>query len=394
VRWYLGAFGDAGHAFPMLGLGCALRAAGHEVVLETWKRWREHVSAAGLEFVPAPEYQVWPTRERPLRPYEAAVYAARTTASAIAEARPDAVVSDILTPAPALAGELSGLPVASLVPHVHPHFPPGFPPFSIGARLPRTAAGRAFWRPWDRLVAIGLEHGRRDYNECRARLGLPPLDYVHTGLSRSLTLVATLPALEYPRAWPPWLRVVGPLMWEPPGERVEPPPGHGPVVLIAPSTAQDAEHRLLRAALAGLAREPVRVIATWNGREPSPPIPVPQNAVLLPWLSYSQTMPACDLVVCHGGHGTLVRALTSGCPVVVCPAGGDMAESAARVDWAGLGVRLPRRFCTPTGVRLAVQRALAQPRLRERAAAVARWSADHPAGPTAVSELERWAASA
>jgi UDP:flavonoid glycosyltransferase YjiC (YdhE family) len=204
--------------------------------------------------------------------------------------------------------------------------------------------------------------------------------------------VATLPALEYPRAWPPWLRVVGPLMWEPPGDPVAPPPGGGPVVLIAPSTAQDAEHRLLRAALAGLAREPVRIIATWNGREPSPPITPPANAVLVPWLSYSQTMPVCDLVVCHGGHGTLVRALTTGNPVVVCPAGGDMPENAARIDWAGLGIRLPHRFCTPSGVRLAVRRALSQPRLRQRASAVAHWAAEHPSGPTAVAELERWAA--
>ena len=74
--------------------------------------------------------------------------------------------------------------------------------------------------------------------------------------------MATLPQLEYPRDWPAWARVVGPLMWEPPGEHVEPPPGDGPVVLVAPSTAQDAEHRLLRAALDGLADEPVRVIAT------------------------------------------------------------------------------------------------------------------------------------
>ena len=56
-----------------------------------------------------------------------------------------------------------------------------------------------------------------------------------------------------------------------------------------------------------------------------------------------------------------------------------MAESAARVDWAGVGVRLPRRFCTPRAVRLAVRRALSQPRLRERASGTARWAADHPA---------------
>ena len=103
------------------------------------------------------------------------------------------------------------------------------------------------------------------------------------------------------------------------------------------------------------------MIATYNGREPSPPVDVPGNAVLVPWLSYSQTMPACDLVVAHGGHGTLMRALACGCPVVLSPAGGDMAENAARVDWAGLGVRLPRRLCTPRGVRLAVRRALRRP---------------------------------
>ena len=165
--------------------------------------------------------------------------AATETRPVVRSFAPDVVVSDILTPAPALAAELEAVPVATLVPHVHPHLPPGFPPYAIGARLPRTGAGRALWRQTDRLVARGLEQGRREYNECRARLGLGPLPWVHTGLSRALTLVATLPQLEYPREWPAWLRVVGPLLWEPPGERVDPPPGDGPVVLVAPSTAQD-----------------------------------------------------------------------------------------------------------------------------------------------------------
>ncbi len=393
MRVLLGAFGDPGHAFPMLALGKALAARGHEVGLETWRRWREPAEAAGLTFAAAPEYQVFPTLAQPLKPYAAAVRAAGQTREFVREFAPDVAVSDILTPAPALAAELEGVPVATLVPHVHPHLPPGFPPYSIGARLPRTRAGAAVWRATERLVAIGLEQGRREYNDCRARLGLGPLPWVHTGLSRSLTLVATLPQLEYPRAWPDWLRVVGPLMWEPGGgARPEPPPGDGPVVLVAPSTAQDREHRLVRAALAGLEREPVRVLAIRPGGEGAPEVSVPPNARVVPWLSLSDVMPRCDLVVCHGGHGTLVRALTSGCPVVVSPAGGDMAENAARVDWAGLGVRLPARFCTPWGVRLAVTRALSRPALRARAAEIARWAAGHDAGERAAVELERWAA--
>jgi UDP:flavonoid glycosyltransferase YjiC (YdhE family) len=391
LKVFLGAFGDPGHAFPMLALGSALAARGHDVALETWRRWEADVAGAGMRFVAAPEYQVFPTRERPLKPYAAAVQAARVTRGFVREFAPDVAVSDILTPAPALASELEDVPVATLIPHLHPQLPAGFPPYAIGARRPRSVAGRALWRATDPLVARGLEQGRREYNECRARLGLGPLPFVHTGISRALALVATLPQLEYPRDWPAWLRVVGPLLWEPASEPVDPPPGSGPVVLIAPSTAQDPSGSLLRAALAGLADEPVRVIATWNGREPSPPLHVPANAVLVPWLSYSRTMPSCDLVVTHGGHGTLMRALASGCPVVVCPAGGDMGENAARVDWAGLGVRLPRRFCTPRGVRLAVARALGRPGMRARVERVARWVAAHDGPACAAGEIERWA---
>jgi UDP:flavonoid glycosyltransferase YjiC (YdhE family) len=391
LRVVLGAFGDPGHAFPMLALGEALVARGHAVALQTWRRWEEPARAAGMKFAAAPEYQVFPTRERPLKPYEAAVRAATETRPVVRAFAPDVAVADILTPAPALAAELEGVPVATLVPHVHPQLPPGFPPYAIGARLPRTPLGRALWRATDPLVARGLEQGRREYNACRARLGLAPLPWVHTGVSRSLTLVATVPHLEYPRDWPAWLRVVGPLMWEPPSDRVAPPPGSGPVVLVAPSTAQDPAHRLLRAALAGLAGEPVRVIATYNGREPDPPVEVPGNAVLVPWLSYSRTMPGCDLVVAHGGHGTLVRALACGCPVVLSPAGGDMAENAARVDRAGLGVRLPRRFCTPRGVRLAVRTALGRRDLAVRARRIAAWITTHDGGVRASEEIERWA---
>ena len=138
-------------------------------------------------------------------------------------------------------------------------------------------------------------------------------------------------------------------------------------MLVAPSTSQDPSHQLLRATLRGLADAPVRVLAAWNRRPLGEPIDVPANARLVDWLSYSRTMPRCDVVVCHGGHGTLARALASGCAVVVVPAAGDMNENAARIDWAGVGVRVPRRLCAPGPVRLAVERALAEPRMRERA---------------------------
>jgi UDP:flavonoid glycosyltransferase YjiC (YdhE family) len=391
LRLLLGAFGDPGHAFPMIALGRALRARGHEVVLQTWQRWREDVEAAGMRFEPAPEYHVFPTLERPLKPYEAVVRAAVDTRPLVASLRPDAVVADILTLAPALAGELEGVPVATLIPHVDPRGAPGLPPFSLGARIPRTALGRRLWRATDRVVAGGLERGRVELNETRVRLGLPPLGHVHGGISRALCLVGTFPQLEYPRAWPPATHVVGPLLWEPPYGDVDLPAGDAPLVLVAPSTSQDRSHRLLRAALEGLADVPVRVLASWNRREPDPPLPAPANARLVEWVSYARTMPACDVVVCHAGHGTVARALTAGCVVVCVPAAGDMNENAARVDWAGAGVRLPRRLCRPGPVRLAVQRALAEPAMRARARELAGWAAANDAGARAAALVEAFA---
>lgn len=386
LRLFLAAFGDPGHAFPMLALGTRLVERGHEVVLETWKRWQEHVEGAGMRFVAAPEYPVFPTADRPLKPYEAVLHAAPTTRRALAEARPDAVVHDILTLAPALAAELEGLRTATLVPHVYPVTAPGLPPYAVGARLPRTASGRVLWRALAWPVGRGVEQGRRELNETRMRLGLGPLARPHGGMSVALTLVATLPQLEYPRPWPSHVRVIGPLMWEPPYHDVSPPLGVDPLVLVAPSTAHDPDHRLLRATLAALGGERMRVLAATNRRPLRNPVPVPRNARLVEWVSYSRTMPRCALVITHAGHGTLVRALTSGCPVVAAPHAGDMAENAARVDWAGAGVRLPWRLLSPTSLRLAVRRVLCEPELAWRAAEIARWAAAND-GATRAAEL-------
>jgi UDP:flavonoid glycosyltransferase YjiC (YdhE family) len=375
----------------MLALGSRLAERGHEVVLETWRRWQAHVERAGMRFVAAPEYPVFPTGALPLRPYEAVVRAAGETRAAITAARPHAVVHDILTLAPALAAELEGIPVATVIPHVYPVGAPGLPPYALGARLPRTPFGRLAWRALAWPLAAGLRRGRDELNQARAQLGLAPVTRLHGGLSERLTVVATLPQLEYPRIWPARTHVVGPLLWEPPYHDVEPPPGGEPLVLVAPSTAQDPEHRLLQVALAGLEHEPVRVLASWNRRPLPGPVRVPANARLVRWVSYSRVMARAALVVCHAGHGTVVRALACGCPVLAVPHVGDMAENAARVDWAGVGVRLPWRLLSPLTLRLAARRALEDPALRTRAQELAAWSDRHDGATRAAELVERLA---
>ncbi len=303
----------------MIALGRELAGRGHEVTVQTWGRWRPEIEALGMRFAAAPEYHVFPTLDRPLKPYEAVVRATREIQPLVEELAPDAVVADILTLAPALAAERAGVPWATLVPHVYPVGAPGSPPYSFGARFPRTAAGRLGWRALEPFVRAGSSAAA---GSSTRRVG------AWAWRRSAATTAASPPAVHRrhaARARVP-ARVAGgrgggraaAVRARPPRGRAA--PGDAPLVLVAPSTAQDPEHTLLRAALAGLGDAPVRVLATWNRRLPSVPLEVPDNARVVPWVSYTKTMPRCDLVITHAGHGTVVRALTSGTPVLAVPA--------------------------------------------------------------------------
>jgi len=392
LRLLIAAFGDAGHVFPAIALGRALAERGHEVVLESWEERRGAVEGAGLGFTPAEEYRMFPPPDPDSDEGAHAAEAARALLPLLDELRPHAVVSDILTLAPALAAEKAGVPLATLIPHIYPVVESGLPFFAIGLQPPRTPLGRGVWRAGTRALNIGLEHGRRDLNRQRERLGLPPTERFHGGISPDLALVGTFPQLEYPRRWPDSVAVTGPMTFELPHPEIELPAGEEPLVLVAPSTAHDSGNHLVRTALAALAEEPVRIVATTNKVVPQRPIEVPDNALLVDWLSYSQLMPAAALVISHGGHGTVARALGAGTPLLISPIIGDMSETAMRVAWAGAGLSLPWRLCRPRPMRWAVGRLLEEPSYTARAAELATWARDHDGarrGAELVEDLAR-----
>ena len=153
--------------------------------------------------------------------------ATEPTRAAIAARRPDVVVHDILTLAPALAAELEGIPHSDADPAPVPGDRPG-----LRALLDRRAApthprrNARFWSTFERPLERGLRQGRDELNETRRRLGLRRWTRLHGGLSADLCLVATFPQLEYPREWPAAVHVVGPMFWEPPrADAVRRPPG-------------------------------------------------------------------------------------------------------------------------------------------------------------------------
>jgi len=104
-------------------------------------------------------------------------------------------------------------------------------------------------------------------------------------------------------------------------------------------------------------------------------------------------MPKAQLVVCHGGHGTLVHALASGVPVATIPAAGDMTENGSRAQWAGVGLTLPRRFLAPHTLRWVVQRILDEPSFKRRPAELAEWGRRNNGPGKAAMLVERFAST-
>jgi UDP:flavonoid glycosyltransferase YjiC (YdhE family) len=55
---------------------------------------------------------------------------------------------------------------------------------------------------------------------------------------------------------------------------------------------------------------------------------------------HSDVLRHTKIVVTHRGHGTVVRALAAGVPIVIMPQRRDQADNAARVTARGAGVTL------------------------------------------------------
>jgi UDP:flavonoid glycosyltransferase YjiC (YdhE family) len=104
-------------------------------------------------------------------------------------------------------------------------------------------------------------------------------------------------------------------------------------------------------------------------------------------------MPAASLVISHGGHGTVARALGAGTPVLICPIIGDMSETAMRVTWAKVGLSVPWRLCRPAPLRWAARRLLGDPAFTARAGALATWGREHDGADRGAELVEQLARS-
>ncbi|MDA3659960.1 glycosyltransferase [Mycobacterium xenopi] len=356
---------DPGHSFPAIALCQRFLAAGDQPILLTGTEWLDVARAAGIEAAELDGLE--PTAADDDRDAGAKIHhrAARMAVLNLPRLRAlavDLVVSDVITACGGMAAELLAIPWIELSPH--PLYLPskGLPPVGSGLAAGTGIRGRLRDAVLRSLTARSLRAGTRQRAAARVGIGLPARD---PGPSRRL--IATLPALEVPRPdWPAEAVVVGPLHFEPTNHVLAIPPGSGPVVVVAPSTALTGARGMAQVALdclvpgRGLPAGARVVVSRLNG----PDLTVPPWAVV-GLGRQDELLAQADVVVCGGGHGMVAKALLAGVPLVVVPGGGDQWEMANRVVRQGSGLLV--RPLSADGLVAAVGEVLSSPRYREAA---------------------------
>jgi MGT family glycosyltransferase len=302
----------------------------------------------------------------------------------------DVVVANLFLFGAQIGAEAEGVPVAFLAANVLSLRGWGTPPLGPGFKPARGPLGRARDAAVNRVMGRLFDKGLDRLNEVRRANGLEPIGAVLENFERAdRMLMLTSRAFDYESfSPPPNVRVVGPRLDDPAwAGDWKPPAGEGPLVLVGMSSTFMDHADVLQRVTTALGRLPVRGLVT-TGPSISPgEIVAPANVTVVERAPHSEVLRHASAAVTHAGHGTVIKALAAGVPVVAIPLGRDQLDNAARVAHHGAGLRLKPK-ASPEAIARAVRRVLDESSFALGARRLADAIAADTAEDRAAAELE------
>jgi len=382
-RHYLFALVDGGgNVPPELSAARQLLAGGHTVTVLAEDSVMEDVRATGAEVIRwlhAPNRKDRRPENDPARDWECkypwqlvdriaktliigpAVGYARDVSDAIDRCRPDVVVCSMFCVGGMVAAEAAGIPFVALFANVYPLPADGLPPFGTGLRPARGPLGRAR----DRVLNRATEYlwdasGLSQLNALRRQYGLAPVSHTLDQMrSARRQLVQTSADFDFPWRLPASVHYVGPVLDDPVWAQTSwmPPAGDAPLVLVALSSTFQDQVGCLQRVLDALGTLEVRGVMTAGPAVDAAELDPPANVAILERAPHRHILRHAALLVTHGGHGTAMKGLAAGVPMVLLPHGRDQGDTATRVTMRGAGIALKRTAPSST-IAAAVRRVL------------------------------------
>lgn len=393
-----------GNVTPILGLARRLTERDHQVRVMSDPCNEPEIRAAGCEFTPysnAPHRTDKSAASTLVKDYEGGTVGGLRNAAKMLfhsgyaddvlnelNARPVDVccVNELLLSA-MFAAEKMGVPTVLLSPNCTDLIPaPG-----------RGLAGKAKLAIMNFMFQnVLVSQAVADLQATRKRLGLPPMQgmfsYFHT---LSKILVMTSRAFDSQAEIGPNYQYVGPILDDPTwAEEWQFPwaaDNTDPLVVVGLSTTYQNQEVVLQNVMDAMDGLRVRGLVTLGPTLDSKQFKIPSNVVVRQSVPHAQVFPQASAVVTHGGHGTVIRALASGVPVVCIPFGRDQPGNAARVVSNSVGLKLSKK-ADVASIRQAIQRVIGEPQFRQKAQQLGQQIVAEAGSTIAIETLEQVAA--
>jgi UDP:flavonoid glycosyltransferase YjiC (YdhE family) len=131
-----------------------------------------------------------------------------------------------------------------------------------------------------------------------------------------------------------------------------------------------------------------QVIMTTGGRAALPDLA--ENFFVTDYAPGSKIMAKSDVVICHGGNGTIYQGMAQGVPIIGIPQFHDQEYNLNRVTDLGLGRGLNGSNIQPRDIKDAVDAVLSQKSYREKAAAFKRLVSRYNGPATGAGLIDRF----
>lgn len=351
-----------GNVPPVLGVARRMIQRGHEVCVLSEPCLQNTIEAIGGKYIPFKKHfirtdrtldiiQDWNAGPMNLATFDNVIVGpakdvAAETMAAISATQADVVVADLMMIGSMIAAEAMGKPCVTLF-HMPEYLPgPNRPPGGFGLNPGKGMIGRLRDRFLSSVFNRVTKPFLAEINRVRKLHDLAPMksfaDIYH---QVDLRLLQTNKLFDFPIDPPPSnVRYVGPVLDDPDWAGELPfalaENTSNPLVVVSLSSTFQNQRQTLDNAILAMANLPVNGLVTLGPAMAKEVFNTSSNVTVVPHVPHSKVFPHAKVVVTHAGHGTVMKALSHGLPLVCLPMGRDQTDNAARIAYHGAGVKL------------------------------------------------------
>ena len=346
-----------------------LRQMGHEVIFASNGDYMKLPREAGFSVLPittiAPDRVLACSRNGRVNWYDYSLIEECVTAELelFKQLQPDMVLTDFRLPL-STSCEIAGIPLAVVLNAAWTNH------YTVRVNAPEHLAvtrllGRQLTNlivPWVKDFIVTVD--ARPFNRFRRQHGLEPRGNIWDVWRGDLNLMVDIPEYGPTANLPPNFHYIGPIVWEPNTavpDWLDTLDSDRPTIYFSMGSTGYA--RFFEQAIEIFGDTKYQCLMTTAGLVNLSNVPT--NFFVVDYAPGSKLMAKSDLVVCHGGNGTIYQAMQHGVPIIGIPTMHDQEFNLDRVEDLGIGIHLSELQFKPEHLVEAVDKILSQPYYKE-----------------------------